>query len=256
MQGMTTSKHVPAVVTLRRDVSSDLWIVRLRPDEKIPFLPGQYVTVGLPGEDRLIERPYSVASSPRDEQLEFFLELVPGGHLSSHLYDIPVGGRVWVRREAKGRFLFDDKSGRLDHFMLATVAGAAPFVSMLREFGARHDEGLAVPYRISMLHAASIARELGYCEELCSFANRYPWFHYIPTVSRRWLDPNWGGELGRVEDILRKYLDINNFAPSATTAYACGNPNMIENAKAMLERAGVPREAVQQEIYWVASKDE
>jgi ferredoxin/flavodoxin---NADP+ reductase len=253
---MTTPKHVPAVVTLRRDIAADLWIVRLRPDEKVSFLPGQYVTVGLPGAERLIERPYSVASSPRDAQLEFFLELVPGGHLSPHLYDIPAGGQVSVRREAKGRFLFDDKSGRLNHFLIATVTGAAPFVSMLREFAARHDEGRDVPYRIAMLHAASIARELGYCEELCGLASRYRWFTYIPTVSRGWLDPCWRGELGRAEDVLRKYLDTLGFAPSGTTVYACGNPNMIENAKAVLERAGFPPESVKQEIYWVASKEE
>ncbi len=253
---MITAKHVPAVVTLRRDVSSDLWIVRLRPEEKIRFLPGQYVTVGLPGETRLMERPYSVASSPRDEELEFFLELVPGGHLTPHLYDVPEGGRVWLRREARGRFLFDEQSGRRNHFMVATVTGVAPFVSMLREFAARHDEGRSVPYRIALLQAASIARELGYCDELSNCARRFEWFTYLPTVSRAWLDPAWTGELGRAEDVLRKHMDNLGFAPGATTAYACGNPDMIENVKGVLERTGFPRECVKQEIYWVAGKEE
>jgi ferredoxin--NADP+ reductase len=253
---MTTEKHVPAVVELRRDVGPNLWIVRLRPEEKIAFVPGQYVTVGLEGTTRLVERPYSVASSPRDECLEFFLELVPGGHLTPHLYDVPEGGRVWVRREAKGRFLFDNKSGHRNHFMIATVTGAAPFVSMLREFAARHEEGGTVPYRIVLLQAASIAREFGYSEELSGFDRRYTWFTYIPTLSRGWLEPSWRGELGRAEDVLRKYLDLLEFASGETTAYACGNPNMIENAKGVLERAGFPPESVKQEIYWVAGKEE
>jgi ferredoxin--NADP+ reductase len=251
---MITPKHVGAVVTSRRDISTDLWIVRIQPEEKISFVPGQYVTVGLPGEARLIERPYSVASSPRDEQLEFFLELVPGGHLTSHLYDVPPSGQVYVRREAKGRFLFDDKSGHPDHFMVATVTGAAPFVSMLREFAARHDEGQVVPHRIAMLHAASISRELGYCEELSGYAGRYPWFTYIPTISRGWIDTAWSGELGRAEDVLRKHMDTLGFNSAETTVYACGNPNMIENVKAVLERAGFPKEFVKQEVYWVAEK--
>jgi ferredoxin--NADP+ reductase len=251
---MITPKHVAAVVTSRRDISSDLWIVRIRPEEKIPFIPGQYVTVGLPGPARLIERPYSVASSPRDEHLEFFLELVPGGHLSPHLYDVPASGQVYVRREAKGRFLFDDKSGHPYHFMVATVTGAAPFVSMLREFATRHGEGQPIPYRIAMLHAASISRELGYCEELSGYAQRYPWFTYIPTVSRPWVDTAWAGELGRAEDVLRKYMDTLGFNSAETTAYACGNPNMIENVKGVLERAGFPKEFVKQEVYWVAEK--
>jgi ferredoxin/flavodoxin---NADP+ reductase len=253
---MITPKHVSAVVTSRRDVSSDLWIVRIQPEEKIVFAPGQYVTVGLPGETRLLERPYSVASSPRDAELEFFLELVPGGHLSPHLYDVPTGGQVYVRREAKGRFLFDAKSGHRHHFFVATVTGAAPFVSMLREFAQRHEEGRPVPYRIALLQAASISRELGYCDELSGYSRRFPWFTYIPTVSRTWADPGWGAELGRAEDVLRKHMDTLGFDASRTTVYACGNPNMIENVRGVLQRAGFPKEFVKQEVYWIAEKGE
>ncbi len=249
---MTDPRHVTAVVTSRRDVTGDLWIIRLRPAEKIPFQAGQYVTVGLPGEQRLIERPYSVASSPADPELEFFLELVPGGHLSPHLYDVPAGGEVLVRRAAKGRFLFDRQSGHPNHFMLATVTGVAPFVSMLREMASLSQ----VPCRVVLLHAASASRELAYSEELTALAECCPWFDYIPTVSRVWSEPAWGGELGRVEDIARKYLDARGFTPADTTAYACGNPNMIENVKGLLFRAGFTREFVRQEIYWVPGKEE
>jgi ferredoxin--NADP+ reductase len=247
-------KHVAAVVASRRDISSDLWIVRVRPEEKVGFTPGQYATVGLPGPERLIERPYSIASSPREDELEFFLELVRGGHLSPHLYEMPVGGDVQVRRVAKGRFVFDEAGGRPNHFLIATVTGVAPFVSMLRELAARNDEGEAVKHRIALLHGASLPRELGYCEELSTLARRCAWFTYIPTVSRFWEDSAWTGERGRVEDLARKHLDGLGFTPADTTAYACGNPDMIENAKGILERAGFPKEAVKQEVYWVAEK--
>jgi ferredoxin--NADP+ reductase len=253
---MTGDRHTRAVVTSRHDITSDLWIVRLRPDERIPFSPGQYVTVGLPSGSRLVERPYSVASSPRDPELEFFLELVPGGHLSPHLYDVPVGGEVRVRKAAKGRFLFDSESGRLNHFMVATVTGVAPFASMLREMAARDQEGESIPFRIALLDAASVGRELAYRDELAEHARRFPWFDYIPTISRAWLDPAWRGEVGRAEDVLRKYLDSLGFAAGATTAYACGNPGMIENVKGVLERAGFHKDAVKQEVYWVADRGE
>jgi ferredoxin--NADP+ reductase len=78
----------------------------------------------------------------------------------------------------------------------------------------------------------------------------------VPTVSRPWLDPGWTGEVGRAEDVARKYLDGGGFSAAETTAYACGNPNMIENIKGVLYRAGFPKEFVKQEIYWVASKEE
>ncbi len=253
---MTESKHIKAVVTSRRDISSDLWVVRLRPEEKLTFIPGQYVTVALPHGDRLIERPYSVASSPSDDHLEFFLELVPGGHMTPHLYDVPAGGEVLVRRLAKGRFLFDEIGGHARHFMVATVTGVAPFVSMLRNLRERERAGTPIPHQIVLLQAASISRELAYCEELSSLSRECGWFSYIPTVSRIWLDRGWGGEVGRAEDLVRKYLDTLGFAPGETTAYACGNPVMIENVKAILQRAGFAPESFKQEVYWVAEKGE
>lgn len=249
-------KHVPGIVTSRRDISSDLWVVRVRPEEPVPFVPGQYVTVGLPDGTRLVERPYSVASSPRAEELEFFLELVPGGHLSPHLYDVPVGGEVLLRRLTKGLFVFDRKSGHPNHFMIATVTGVAPFLSMVRDFSEREAAGETIPWQIVLLEAASVSRELGYCEELSSLARRHSWFRYIPTISRIWLDPAWSGELGRAEDVARKYLDTMGLTPADTTVYACGNPNMIENVKGVFQRAGFPKEFFKQEVYWVAGKEE
>jgi ferredoxin--NADP+ reductase len=252
---MTPSKHVPALVTLRRDISSDLWIMRVRPEEKIQFTPGQYITVGLKDGERIVERPYSVASSPREPELEFFLELVPGGHFTPHLYDMPAGARVLVRRAAKGRFLFDRRSGRPNHFLIATVTGVAPFVSMLREFAARQEEGETPPYRIALLHAASVSCELGYWDEMSGYARRFEWFEYIPTVSRPWLDALWRGELGRAEDVARKHQDLLGFTTDDTTVYACGNPHMIENIKGLFQRAALPKESFQQEVYWVAEKE-
>ena len=89
----------------------------------------------------MVERPYSVASSPDEPELEFFLELVPGGELTPQLYQVPVGGEVYLRRMAKGRFLYDSKGNHPNHFMVATVTGVAPYVSMVREFVARADKG-------------------------------------------------------------------------------------------------------------------
>jgi ferredoxin/flavodoxin---NADP+ reductase len=246
-----STTHIRGIVTGRHDLTADLWIVRIRPDKPLVFMPGQYVTIGLPIDSRLIERPYSVASEPAESELEFFLEVVPGGKLSPHLYHIPVGGQVWLRRAAKGRFLLDRQSGRRNHFMAATVTGVAPFVSMLRNFV--RPPAQEVPYRVALLQAASFARELGYWEELAALAARESWFTYIPTVSRAWLDPVWDGERGRIEDVARKHLDALEFKVPSTTVYLCGNPHMIRAMKGVLERAGFDKTQVREEIYWPAA---
>jgi ferredoxin--NADP+ reductase len=249
------SKHVTGQVVSRREVGSGLWIVRIRPAEKVVFLPGQYITAGLPGATRMVERPYSVVSAPHEAELEFFLELVPTGELTPQLYQVPVGGEVQLRRLPKGRFLYDLKSGHPNHFMVATVTGIAPYLSMLRDLVARADRGEKILHRIVVLQGASQSHELGYRDELAQYARLHEWLHYIPTVSRPWLEPAWEGENGRVEDTTRKYLDVFRFTPADTTAYVCGNPNMIENLKGLLRRAGFPKESVKEEVYWHAEKE-
>jgi ferredoxin--NADP+ reductase len=248
-------KYIPATVVARREITSELWVVRLRPEERIPFTAGQYVTVGLPARGdpggKLIERPYSVASSPHEAELEFFLELVRHGQLTPQLYDVGAGGQVYLRRAAKGRFVLDAASGHPHHFLVGTVTGVAPYVAMVRELAARAEP---FPYRLVVLQGASVSAELGYCEELTRLAADHPWFRYIPTVSRAWLDPDWKGEVGRCEDVARKHLDALGFTAADTTAYACGNPSMIENVKGVLQRAGFPKESVKEEVYWVAEK--
>ena len=249
------SKHVTGQVVSRREVGSGLWIVRVRPAEKLVFLPGQYITAGLPGSTKMVERPYSVVSSPHEPELEFFLELVPTGELTPQLYQVPVGGDVQLRRLAKGRFLYDQKSGHSHHFMVATVTGIAPYLSMLLDLVARAARVDKILHRIVILQGASQSHELGYRDELAQYAGLHEWFHYIPTVSRPWLEPAWDGEQGRVEDTTRKYLDAFAFTHADTTAYVCGNPNMIDNLKGLLRRAGFPKESVQEEVYWHAEKE-
>lgn len=243
-------KHLKGVVSERRVVTEELWIVRVRVEGQVAFVPGQYVTIGLPVNDQLVERPYSVASEPQELELEFFLEVVPGGKLSPHLSEVPVGGEVFVRPSAKGRFNLDTQSGHGNHFMVATVTGVAPFVSMVRGLVAQEGRGAAAKYRVGIVQSASVSVELAYREELAGLAERHAWLRYVPTVSRLWLDPEWQGERGRAEDVARKYLDAFEFIPSRTTAYLCGNPYMIRNMEGILQRAGFPKEFVKRENYW------
>src|SRR5438132_3999284 len=102
-----SEKYASATITARRDLAPDLWVIRLRPEIELAYRPGQYVTIGLPQNGRMIERPYSICSSPVEAEIELFIERVPEGELSTPLYDLGVGAEVVVRKRAKGLFLKD-----------------------------------------------------------------------------------------------------------------------------------------------------
>jgi ferredoxin--NADP+ reductase len=238
---------LPAEIVERRDLAPDLWTIRVRPSERLVFKPGQYATLGVREGEELIERPYSIVSSPLEDEVEFFFELVPGSGLTPKLHKKKVGETIWMGREARGRFSFDAESGHPHHFFAATVTGIAPFVSMVRTLSlqGRSDQHLWI------LHGASRSWELAYCDELQQLTNRSSWFQYIPTISRPSEDPSWKGEVGRVDDVLRKHLDANGLDPATTTAYLCGHPEMIATSQRIFERRGFAKDSIRQEIYWL-----
>src|SRR6202022_4549744 len=113
-------KHFQAHILERRDLSPDLWVLRVNPGGPFQFKAGQYATLGVDHEGKRIERAYSIVSSPYEQGLEFFLELVPQGELTPKLYKLQTGDTMLCRKIAKGRFTLDLRSGRTNHLLLAT----------------------------------------------------------------------------------------------------------------------------------------
>ena len=241
--------YLPATVERRLDVADDLAVFWLRPTEPVPFLPGQYVTLAAPGADgRVVKRPYSVVSAPHEPLVELVVEHVPGGALTPVLWPLRPGDGVWVRRRAAGRFLLDP--GRSRHVMACTVTGVAPFLSMLRARAADDAAGGAAGDRVLVVHGASRAAEFGpYRAELEALAVA-DGVEAVATVSRPWEDAAWGGEVGRVEDVLRKHLDRLGWDPADVAGYACGHPGMVETVRGIFRRAGLGAGHVHEEVYF------
>ncbi len=237
----------------RVDFSEDLGMFKFRvlDGERPPFKPGQYATLGLEGDDgKIIWRPYSIVSSPYEQYLEFYIELVPHGKLTPRIWKMKIGDKIWIRPRIVGRFTLNTETKK--HLMVCTVTGAAPFISMIRTQKYELEKGKTDQiHKFLVLHGASRSKELGiYKEELSELSKKVDWLIYVPTVSRPWEDPDWKGETGRVDEIVRKYADIYGFTHVDTTGYACGNPDMIKNVKGILKRAKFLEEKIKEEKYY------
>jgi ferredoxin--NADP+ reductase len=253
----SADKHFHARILERRDLSSDLWLLHLDPGGPFEFRAGQYATLGFERDGQRIERAYSIVSSPYEKFLEFFLELVPDGGLTPYLHTLGVGDTLLCRKIAKGRFTLDLRSGRTHHLLVSTVTGIAPFVSYVRTLyrdWKSCKSAMPGDHKLYCLQGASRSWEFCYREELEKVAAEAPWFKYVPTVSRPREDPNWTGETGRADDRLRKYIDLWGLQPQESTAYLCGHPHMIENARGILETAGWKKDAIFQELYFQPGK--
>jgi ferredoxin--NADP+ reductase len=252
---VSAERFQKAKIIFRKDHTDDLWSIRVRPECRIPFKPGQYATLGIEEEGKVVERMYSICSSPHEEEVEFFFELVMQGRVTPPLYHRNVGDTLLMRRNARGTFTFDGKSSRKQHLLVCTVTGVAPYVSMARTLALEARQGKHPASKIVLLQAASRSWEFAYRDELEALAHEFQWFTYVPVVSRLWEDAEWKGEVGRVEDVLRKYIDDLKLEPHCTTVYLCGHPQMIENGKGILRRRGFAKDSVRGEVYWSPQKE-
>lgn len=245
---MAQASHCSGELIQRRDVTESLAVFRFSVAEQLAFTAGQFATIGIASDGDLIERPYSITSSPHEPFLEFFVELVPDGSFTPKLWELQLGSTILIRRRIVGRLILEATIKR--HLMLATVTGVAPFVSILRTQQAERARGAGSNHQFVVIHGASHSADFGpYLSELEELSQA-GWLRYIPTISRPWAEPNWKGETGRVEDVVRKYADLFALDHGNSVGYVCGHPQMIANVQGILERARFLKDQIREEEYF------
>ena len=243
-----------ATLVARTDETASLAYFTIRLDgEPVAFEAGQYMTIGVLVGGRMVQRPYSVASSPRTaaQGYELYLRLVEGGQFTPLMWDLPIGHRMRLIGP-KGKFTLQPEDDRT-HVFISSGTGNAPFVSMIRTMIID-----GVPRRALFLNGVSYQDELGYraLVEGWQGSGAFP-VSYIPTVSRV-ADPRnagWTGRTGRVEAILEDVCREFELTPDNAIAYLCGNPDMILNADATFQELGFAEESVRKELYWPKGKE-
>jgi len=219
------------VLLERRPVAADLLRLKVARPPGFAYRAGQHVKMGVPG----VLRTYSLVSAPHEDHLEFFVELHPGGRLSERLRRLAPGAPLALGRAGQGDLHLDPE--RVNQFLIATVTGIAPFVSLLRD----HLRRPAPRHRFIVLHGASHADEFGYAAELTALNERDPaGVVYVPTVSRPDSPRNrgWQGARGRVESLAGAVLERFRLSAGDTAVLVCGHPAMVRTVSTLCEKLG------------------
>lgn len=201
-----------------------------RPDN-FQFENGEFVTIGLKTEGKLIARAYSIVSTNAAEHLEFLSIHVPDGPLTSKLAQVREGDGVWINSKTTGSLTLKYVQPGRNLYLLATGTGLAPFISLIRSA-----EVYQQYQHVILIHTVRTAKELAYRDELQSHSHSR--FHYVPTVTReefpnkqRCSDLFKSGELFTLRDL-----------PAADPAFdrvmICGNPHMNKDMTDYLHGQG------------------
>lgn len=225
------AKRHTAIVTAIRLVSPLVTHLTLEiPGESVTYLPGQHMNVIMPDGST---RSFSMASRPRDNQVDFHVRQVEQGSFTQgRLTHLQAGDALEVELPL-GSFQFHAQDYR-PLLMVATGTGLAPIKAILDSLMGDPD---CPP--VSFYWGARTAADLYLHDEISTWGDRLYEFNYVPVLSRG--DADWGGRRGYVQDAVT--ADLDDLSEHAI--YLCGSPEMIFSAK----QAFIARGASMDHIY-------
>jgi ferredoxin-NADP reductase len=135
-------------------------VLRLEVPDRIDHVPGQHYAIRLTADDGYVaQRSYSIASPPSDPMLEFYIERLDEGEVSTFLADVvEVGDELDIRGPIGGWFVWTADRPALG---VAGGSGAVPFVAM-----ARHAAHVGRPGLLRLAVSARTRMDLPYGDEL------------------------------------------------------------------------------------------
>jgi ferredoxin-NADP reductase len=217
-----------AAVREVRHPNPDAVLLRLEVAGRTDHLPGQHYVFRLTAEDGYsASRSYSVASSPADPLLEFYVERLDDGEVSTYLADVvEPGDELELRGPIGGWFVWD---GSRPAVGVAGGTGLVPLVAMLR-----HARDLRRPDLISVVVSARTLAELPYADELDG---------QTVLLTREEHDGRAAARLAATD--LAPVLDRARGA----TVYVCGSAGFAASAGELLMDLGVSADAVRVERF-------
>jgi ferredoxin-NADP reductase len=205
--------------------SSRAVILRLDVPDRIQHWPGQHYVIRLTAEDGYTaQRSYSVASPPSDPLLEFYVERLEDGEVSSFLADVvEVGDELEVRGPIGGWFVW---TADTPMFGVAGGSGVVPFVSMLRH--AKHVGGADL---MTLVVAARTLADLPYAEE---FTDAAALIILSREAARDAAPDGRNRPAGRITT-----ADFAPVLPTEGTCFICGSASFSGAVTEMLTGLGV-----------------
>ena len=253
LEGVRAEK--PKLESAVHNVETVLWVKHWTPTlfsfgitrpQSFRFRSGEFVMIGLPGEDggKPILRAYSIASPSFAEELEFYSIKVADGPLTSKLQKIEPGDQIFLGKKPTGTLVLDALKPGKRLFLIGTGTGLAPWLSV-----ARDPDAYEQFEEVIVCHTVRVAADLAY-RELLEFGLAEDEvfgelvegkLRYYPTVTREPFK-----NAGRITDLITSGkmfqdlgLDAAKFNPAEDRVMLCGSMAMIKDTAALLEAHGL-----------------
>lgn len=205
----------------------------------VAFTPGQYLTLALEIDGRLVERCYTIASPPtRPHLLTLTVKRVPDGEVSTYLHErLRPGDRLTARGPLGGFSVAEHPARR--YLLLSAGSGVTPTLATLRTMADLSElAGSGGDLDVVVVHSARTPDDLVDRAEVEALAATYDglrvhWVCEADGAPER--SGLWSGPRGRLTaDLLRA------FAPDVADreVFTCGPPGYMAAVRDLLVEVG------------------
>lgn len=209
-------------------------------------VPGQHVIVRATIDGEVVRRSYSICSRPEPGVLQVGIKHLQGGAFSSYANGTLSSGDLIEVTPPTGDFTISTDAENKEHY-IAIVAGSGitPVLSMIEAVLANEPTS-----RFTLIYGNKDGRSVMFFDDLDRLKNMYPERFVMFNVLSRESNaiPMFEGRLD--EEKLVQLLTSVVDAATATRWYLCGPSGVVESARSVLARGGVPAEKIYDELFY------
>jgi ferredoxin-NADP reductase len=205
-----------------------------------PFQAGQYISLFVEVDGIRTCRPYSISSSPNQVgYYDITVKRIPQGLVSNYLLDGVGRGDELTGSGPEGHFYFNPIIHKKTMVCIAGGSGITPFISMIREIT---DRGL--DRKVHLFYGNKTDEDIIFHGELSRLAQRFNTINYEPVIEEP--TGRYDGACGFVTAGL--ILDLLGGIEDKSF-FICGPQGLYDFCLPELERLGLSRGKVRQEMY-------
>ncbi|GGK63059.1 benzoate 1,2-dioxygenase electron transfer component BenC [Rufibacter glacialis] len=204
-------RALAATISALELVSSEIVKLRLKTDQNLPFLPGQYANLEIPGLET--SRSYSFSNLSNTAELEFLVRLVPNGLMSTFLKNQAQVGDALTLAGPMGSFYTRDITRPTLFFAGGT--GIAPFLAMLEKLATEE-----ASHPIRLYYGATTEENLVELERLNAFKAVLPLEIYCCVSG--------AASVNYPEGFVTQWVNKEHLTEDRYDIYICGPTAMVE----------------------------
>ena len=236
---------------IKKETSQATTIVFERPFPEFNYKPGQYLTLIVPFEGKMVRRTYSLCSSPySDEDLAITIKKISGGSISNWIPEILKVGDVVEVMEPMGSFTTKiDPEQKRKIILFAGGSGITPLISIAKSvlFSEPGSE-------VMLIYQNRNQESIIFREALNKMAIDNPTRFRIKNILSR-PGTGWVGLEGRLSESLIKDILSNEETSGDVEFFLCGPASMMDTIEKTLETMGIEKRRIKRESFISGSTD-